>query len=124
MRDRAAHGRTASPAHAVKLSVIERTGLATAVLVIVLTMTFAMPGWRTMFRDFGSLDNLPLLTRIVLVPWSIPFIASPAVASLAMALWFRHRPTQRHRWILAAVILAFIALAICVVGTRLPIFIN
>lgn len=101
---------------------IEWTGLAVAVLTIVVTMTFAMPGWRTMFRDFGSRDGLPMLTRIVLVPWSIPVIASPTVASLAMALWFRNRPIRRHRSILAAVVLAFLGLAVCVVGTRLPIF--
>jgi len=110
------------PAHPGKLAVIEWIGSAAAVLMIMLTMTFAMPVWRTMFREFGSLDDLPLLTRIVLVPWSIPVITLPAVAAIAMALRALRRPAQRRRWILAAVILACLGLAVCVVATRLPSF--
>jgi hypothetical protein len=70
-----------------------------------------------MFRDFGVYDSLPLLTRIVLWPWCQFVLALPAAISLEVGLWVRHRPALRRRWMLVAVVLGVLGLAVCVAAT-------
>jgi hypothetical protein len=110
------------PADPVNLVGLDWIGLGVACLLIVRLLAFAFGGWRTMFRDFGSLDELPWLTRIILGWWAPPALALPAIAALVMFYRRRRQQAERRRWLLAAVVLSFVGLAVCIVAIYLPVF--
>ena len=112
----------APPPDPERLAALDWLGIGVTALMTLRLVTFSLADWRGMFRDFGSVEDLPLLTRTVLLPWSTLVLATPGVASIAMAVRVRRRHAQRRRWIVAAVVSAFIGLAVFIAAIYLPIF--
>jgi amino acid transporter len=110
------------PADPQKLAALDWIGLGAAGLLIVRLLAFGFGGWQTMFRDMGSLDELPWLTRVTLLPWVPPVLALPVVAAVVMFWRCRRKQRGRRRWLLAAVVLGCVAFAMCIVAVYLPIF--
>jgi amino acid transporter len=112
----------APPPSPEKLALLDWMGIGIAALPTMRIIAFSLGGWRAMFRDFGALDELPWLTRVVLLPWVPPVLALPAIVALFMVYRTRRRKAQRRQWIVAAMILAFLGIGLCVVAMYLPIF--
>ncbi len=118
----ASPGAAAPPPDPQKFALFDWAGVAFAGLTIARLVAFAGADWKTLFRDFGSLGELPLLTRIFLVPWVRIVPALLAAASLAMGFRSRRRQAQRRIWIWGAFIIALVGLALYVVAMYLPLF--
>jgi hypothetical protein len=86
-------------------------------------MMFPLAGrtFERMFEDFGSVSNLPLLTRLSVSVW-FPFALSvPSVFLLALGLW-PHAPLFKRR-ILTVFAFVFVcgASAVCLFGLYKPL---
>jgi hypothetical protein len=91
-------------------------GLASVALAV---FPFIAASFARVFKDLGG--ELPLFTRIVLVPWQ-PVLALGGAALIVFGLRAR-TPVRRRRVALAsAFALAFFAFTANVVGLYLPIF--
>jgi len=85
-------------------------------------MLFPVGSYRKIFQDFGSPQDLPLLTRIVLSPGFPLVLALPALVSIGLGFRERRRVSRRRTWVVAAFGLACLGFAVCVVAMYLPIF--
>ena len=71
--------------------------------VLTILLTFVIPGFENMFKDFGSKDELPVLTRMVMAV-SRAFVGNVlwvflGVSALIAALAYLHRTPQGRRFI-------------------------
>lgn len=107
---------TASELNALDYVAAIVAGLASFALAV---FPFIAASFARVFKDLGG--ELPLFTRIVLVPWQ-PVLALVSGAAIVYGLRAR-RPIRSRRMMLAgAFALAFFSFTACVVGLYLPIF--
>jgi hypothetical protein len=105
-----------------QFTVLDWIGAVITGLTIVGLMMFPIGSFRTMFQDFGSPHDLPLLTRVALFPGFPLILALPAVVAFVLGLRPRHPLSQRRMWIVAAFSLGCLGSALCLVAMYLPIF--
>jgi uncharacterized BrkB/YihY/UPF0761 family membrane protein len=80
---------------------------------------FIAASFARVFRDLGG--ELPLFTRIVLVPWQ-PVLALASAGLIVFGLRSRRPLRQRRVALASAFALAFFGFAANVIGLYLPIF--
>jgi hypothetical protein len=102
--------------------VLDGLGAALAALGALALATFPTAGgnFAAMFEDFGSLSELPLLTRLATTTW-FPLLLAATVAGM-LGVGFGRRAPARRYWLLGAVVLGAAGFALCLVGVYLPIF--
>lgn len=105
-----------------QFTVLDWIGTLVAGATIASLGVLPLAGFGGIFRDLGSTADLPLLTRMALMPGFTLVLALPAAASLALAFRARSRLSQRRTWIVAAFILGCLGHGICAVAMYLPIF--
>jgi uncharacterized BrkB/YihY/UPF0761 family membrane protein len=91
-------------------------GLAAIALAI---FPFIAASFARVFKDLGG--EIPLFTRMVLVPWQ-PVLALASAGAIAFGLRARRPLRQRRVALAGAFALAFFSFAGCVIGLYLPIF--
>ena len=91
-------------------------GLAAFVLAV---FPFIAASFAKVFKDLGG--EVPLLTRIVLVPWQ-PVVALASAAAIVYGLRGRHPIKKRRMSLAGAFALAFFTFSGCVIALYLPIF--
>lgn len=71
------------------------------VIVVTVLLTFVIPAFEQMFKDFGAKDALPKLTQAVI--WfsntfisSLPITIPVVVVIVAASVWFYRQPKGRH----------------------------
>jgi uncharacterized BrkB/YihY/UPF0761 family membrane protein len=91
-------------------------GLAAFALAV---FPFIAASFARIFRDIGG--ELPLFTRIVLVPWQ-PLLALASAALIVFGLRAKKPVSQRRLALAGAFAVAFFTFAANVIGLYLPIF--
>ncbi len=76
----------------------------------------------SMFRDFGSSDQLPLLTQAAVSSWFPIALAAVALATLARGIRATIPLRRRRKWVVCAFLLGGFGFGLCLVGAYLPIF--
>ena len=107
---------------AVELTILDWLAMAFVAVTIVWLAVLPLGSFGAIFRDLGSPSDLPLLTRIVLLPGFTLIAALPAVASLTIAVRARRKVAKRRTWIAAAFVLACVGHGVCLVAMYLPVF--
>jgi hypothetical protein len=74
------------------------------------------------FRDLGSAEQLPMLTRIVISSWFPTTVGLIAAVGLALGIRPGAALRRRRAWIVGAFVLGGAGLGLCVVGAYLPVF--
>ena len=77
--------------------------------------------FEAIYADLGGMD-LPALTRWVIGRWAAPAMALPSIGLLGYAALPKATLLSRRIAAVAAFVLAFSALAVCMVAIYLPIF--
>jgi hypothetical protein len=100
-------------------------GALVAGFSVVSLVVFPLAGrsFARMFDDFGSRENLPLLTQWATSPWGPIALAIPTGVALAFGLGASAPLRRRRAWIVGAVLLGCASCALCLVGLYLPIFV-
>ncbi len=107
------------------LTALDGIGVFLTALVAAALVAFPFvvgPRFEAMFHEFGAMDALPLLTRLVLSAW-IPIGLGAATASGAVLGCVPAIPLGVRRGVLVgAFVMGCAAIAVCLVGLYLPIF--
>ncbi len=102
------------------LGLLDWVGVIAALVAASLVALFPIQSFVTMFQDLGG--PLPAVTRLVLQPWSRIALLLPTVAASAMVAGARARRTAWRPWLVASIVMGFLAFGFCVVAMYLPIF--
>lgn len=101
-------------------------GVLLAAVVIAVAVGFlpstVSQSFREMFRDYGSIDELPWLTRAVLSRWYAVVGTAPMSAALIGALIVWGRPRARRAILVSAVALGLVSVGVYLYGVYSPIF--
>lgn len=109
-------------ARANAFTVLDWIGTALAASALVGLAALPLGGFRAMFRDLGSPETLPLLTRVALLPGFTLVAALPSAALLALGLW-RSQPLVRRRvGVALSFVLACVAIGVTLLAMYLPVF--
>ena len=76
----------------------------------------------SMFRDMGSPDRLPTLTRLAVSGWFPPLLGLLVVTAGANCLRDALPLPTRRAFIIGAFLLGAVGLGLCLLGAYLPIF--
>jgi hypothetical protein len=114
----------ADPKSAQGFTVLDWLGTVVAGFSAFGLLLFPLAGrtFASMFRDVGSANHLPALTRLVISGW-LPVILGLLVVSGVVAGVRAATPLSRRRaFIVGAFVLGGVGFGVCLVGLYLPIF--
>jgi hypothetical protein len=99
-------------------------GVVVAAFSALVLAMFPLAGeaFAVMLKDFGSADDLPVLTRLATSTWFPMALAFPVIAALLTGVRGRGPIARRRAWIVAAFVLGCAGFAVCLVGVYLPVF--
>jgi ABC-type Fe3+ transport system permease subunit len=99
------------------------TGFGAAAGALLAYMAATMPAIRGMYAEFGATITLPLLTRIVTNPVTVPAITVALGTSLALLNLHRGlSPRARTTGLAVVLALALVAIVVAYVGLNAPVW--
>jgi hypothetical protein len=106
------------------LTTLDSIGAALAGFTSLGLLAFPIAGrsFATMFEDFGSRVQLPLLTRLATSIWFPPTLGVLVAAWVVAGIVGRLPMSQRRGCIVGAFIGGCVGIALCLIGAYLPIF--
>ncbi len=79
--------------------------------------------YAAMYRDFGSHEQLPALTKLATSGWFPTVLATVVVSCMVLGVFRPGTPLSvRRAWIVGAFLVGCAGFALCLVGTYLPVF--